>query len=450
MTQRVARPMKFAAFISIIISVAVLFVACQGAVGPEGPQGPAGKDGADGADGTDGTDGTDGADGIPGISALQALPVASVDPVLINDVKEDGRDVVGDPPTTLNASAYFRGGKAPITFTAARVDGRDDGTDLTDADNIHFNLKVDKDTGAITIEALETPAANTDEAPVWYEVGDSFQITAKDADGFTADSAEIWVKRNRAPLKTGDLTGSTFLSGNADTAGDADVVGNQPAMALDTNNKEVKATEDACDDLNTACVPAAEMLTLFTQVDGDDLTYIARSNYPSNVSVEVDSTGKLIITGHQPLLKDGAVVNVPIFFKAVDGNGMESEEHEAFIRVDPMPTIGALPTSVSVEKGATAVADVIASMTGFVTSKDAADADEAVEFFVVATDDTASTKTITTSYFIATIADTENNLDIRGLNVTPSPQPLVILIEESGDPPAQWVKHTIMVTVTAE
>ena len=58
MTQRVARPMKFAAFISIIISVAVMLAACQGAVGkagdggatgptgPTGPQGPAGDSGA--------------------------------------------------------------------------------------------------------------------------------------------------------------------------------------------------------------------------------------------------------------------------------------------------------------------------------------------------------------------------------------------------------------------
>ena len=47
MTQRVARPIKFAAFISIIVSVAVMFVACQGAVGPQGPPGEDGEDGDD-------------------------------------------------------------------------------------------------------------------------------------------------------------------------------------------------------------------------------------------------------------------------------------------------------------------------------------------------------------------------------------------------------------------
>ena len=45
MTQRVARPMKFAAFISIIISVAVMLAACQGAVGPKGDTGDSGDKG---------------------------------------------------------------------------------------------------------------------------------------------------------------------------------------------------------------------------------------------------------------------------------------------------------------------------------------------------------------------------------------------------------------------
>ena len=47
MTQRVARPMKFAAFISIIISVAVMLAACQGAVGKAGDGGATGSDRTD-------------------------------------------------------------------------------------------------------------------------------------------------------------------------------------------------------------------------------------------------------------------------------------------------------------------------------------------------------------------------------------------------------------------
>ena len=62
MTQRVARPMKFAAFISLIVSVAVLFAACAGAVGPKGDPGDPGKDGADGKDGAPGAPGAPGKD----------------------------------------------------------------------------------------------------------------------------------------------------------------------------------------------------------------------------------------------------------------------------------------------------------------------------------------------------------------------------------------------------
>ena len=79
MTQRVARPMKFAAFISIIISVAVMFAACQGAVGPKGDKGDPG---------TDGTDGTSGSDGI---NALIATTTPAE--VLVSDKPDpDGGD----------------------------------------------------------------------------------------------------------------------------------------------------------------------------------------------------------------------------------------------------------------------------------------------------------------------------------------------------------------------
>ena len=112
MTKRVARPMKFAAFISIIISVAVMFAACQGAVGPQGPKGDPGTDGAPGTAGTPGTPGSS------GTNALSAKPNSPA--IMINDVKEDGSDVIGALPGDLNAASYFRGGKEPVKFTRAR------------------------------------------------------------------------------------------------------------------------------------------------------------------------------------------------------------------------------------------------------------------------------------------------------------------------------------------
>jgi hypothetical protein len=369
---------------------------------------------------------------------LQALP--SPDPILIDDTKEDAKTVAGAVPTGLNASSYFRGGKKPVTYTAKRIDGEDSDDSLTAADAIHYNLKVDKDSGAITIEKLKEVSDNQNSE--WYVIGDSFTITAKDADDFEMPSETIWVKRNRAPQKQDALSGT--LQGNA--ADDPLVVGNQSGMALDTDNKEVDATDDPCDDFNTACVPAAELLAMFENVDGDDLTYTARSKNPSSVSVEVDSDGDLIITGHAPLLDGSAAQNVQIFFKAADGSGLASEEHEAFVRVDPMPVVGALPTAVSVKKAAAITESVIGVITGFITNKDEDNADENVGLTIVAADGTASTQTITTPYFVATI-DSDNNLDITTRNV--GSDSVVILVEETANGVVQWVKHTVTVTVTA-
>ena len=428
-TKRVARPMKFAAFISIIISVVVLFAACQA-----GPAGPAGADGKDGQDGVDGND---------GLGSPQALP--SIDPILINDVQEDGSTVAGAVPTGLNASSYFRGGKAPIKYNSDRIDGRDvsdaESPMVTDDDNIYYDLKVDKDTGAITIEKLAVVNDNTDDE--WYEIGDSFSITAEDADGFKGSTSEIWVKRNRAPT-AGTLDG--VLRSNTDEM--ALVVGNQPGMPVDPATKEeADATADSCDDLNTQCVSASELAMMFTTTDGDDLTYVPRSKNPTSVSVAAGSDG-LIITGHQPVLDDGVAQNVSLFFKAVDGNDLASAEHTVFVVVDPMPVISGLPTAVSVKKAATSATvteDVIGVMTEFITNKNEANGEEEVSLSIVAADGTASTQTITTPYFIATIDEAEN-LDITTRNV--GSQSITILVEEDGTAPIQWLKHEITITVT--
>ena len=142
MTQRVARPMKFAAFISIIISVAVMLAACQGAVGKPGDKGDKGDKG---------DTGTSGQSGAPGVSQLVALP--SPAPILINDARVDGEAAVGTIPTDLTAASYFRGGKAPLTYTWARTDANGATDNITPNT---FNLVAAKD-GAITISML--PAA---------------------------------------------------------------------------------------------------------------------------------------------------------------------------------------------------------------------------------------------------------------------------------------------------
>ena len=230
MTQRVARPMKFAAFISIIISVAVMFAACQGAVGTPGDTGPQGPKGDPGDTGDPGQSGT---------SALTPLP----DPpaIMINDGKEDGQTSVGSVPAGLSASSYFRGGKLPLKFAAERVDQDEDGTNDEGADTEiakTFDLKVDASTGAITITKRSSPVAPKSPAeagdPV-YNLGDHFKLTVTDADGFPSDTL-VKVLRNRAPTKTanGDI---------ATAATTAIVVGNQDGIELDTDNKEQTSTD---------------------------------------------------------------------------------------------------------------------------------------------------------------------------------------------------------------
>ena len=432
--------MKFAAFISLIVSVAVMFAACQGAAGPPGDPGLKGDKGDKGDTGAAGTPGTPGTDGAPGISALSARPNPAA--ILINDATEDESTVIGALPADLNASAYFRGGREPLTYTSARVDSSDAQDGVVDAtDNNSFNLAVDMETGAITITKLATPSTHADSP---YMVGDHFTITAKDMDGFEATTGAIKVQRNRAPTKA--TSGEVF---NAATT--ALAIGNQDGIELDTTNKEQTST-DACDvaekdRLNVACFTKAQIEAAFG-TDGDTgVLYSARSKNPASVSAAVADDGRLIITGHAGT--DGT--NAMVYLKATDGGGLASEEHEILVSVDPMPVVGALPTSVSVKSTGTATVGVIRNIDSFVTNKDAAGS-ETAESLVISTvqaNGTSDAATATTNaYFAASIAS--GNLDITGNNVTTSPIALTLLIEESGAAPIQWVKHTIMVSVVPQ
>ena len=92
--------MKFAAFISLIVSVAVLFAACAGAVGPAGPQGPAGKDGTDGTDGVQGPQGPKGPQGNPGDSSLVAKNRTEAALYVVNNGLDDNDGMATIGPRT--------------------------------------------------------------------------------------------------------------------------------------------------------------------------------------------------------------------------------------------------------------------------------------------------------------------------------------------------------------
>ena len=106
MTQRVARPMKFAAFISLIVSVAVLFAACAGAVGPKGDPGAAGTDGTDGQGWRTGARACRACRASRGHPPLQVKFDAATYPVYVNNGTT--ADSAGDP-LMVDLSELFSG-----------------------------------------------------------------------------------------------------------------------------------------------------------------------------------------------------------------------------------------------------------------------------------------------------------------------------------------------------
>ena len=225
-THRVARPIKFAAFVSIIVSVAVMFVACQGAVGK------AGADGADGADGTDGPTGPRGPQGEPGVTPLTAK--GSIPAILVNDPDPGPGEVagatVGPVPAVHSASDYFIGGGTTVTYSLA--------TAPTIAATSVFTVAVSD--GMVTI-GKRTPAPQT--VPAHYTTGTQFVLDAMDiSTGVVVPSQTISVKRNRRPVKTSDITADATA---------AIIVGTQAGFPVAITTMAAKGW--ICNSLDTVC-----------------------------------------------------------------------------------------------------------------------------------------------------------------------------------------------------
>jgi hypothetical protein len=450
--------MKFAAFISIIVSVAVMFAACDQGPGAHEHDDLSADDHSHPHAPTDHShDTTHMHPDAPG--PLEVRPDAK--PIRIDDGEEDENAIIGALPTGLSAATYFRGGKLPLKYAVSRIDNDfdDDGMRMPDDSNDEalgdekmksFDLKVDADTGVMTFTKREKPVAaqatfSADDAV--YNVGDHFNLKVTDADGFT-ENVNIIVLRNRAPSKAG--AGDIFTA-----AITAILVGTQDGIQLDTNNKEQTST-DACgaadkDRLNVFCYTKAQVEEAFN-IDGDSgVMYTARSKNPANADAEILSDGRLKITGKMILLDKDAAEDVKVFLKATDSKGLASKEHEILVGVDPMPVIGALVTSVSVKASGNPTEGVIRGIgtTGadefFISNKDEGNENETMTLHLVDANGQAADGMTTNEYFSAAID--ANDLNITGNNVTRTPVALVILAEETGDAPNQWVKHTVMVTV---
>ena len=142
--------MKFAAFISIIVSLAVIIGACQGAVGPTGPTGPSGPSGATGATGPTGPTGPAGQDAPlnqpPALKANQTLGTQYF--ALANRGTDTG---AAKKVSVMNISTFFEDPEGVTRLVFNLTDQSDD----------------DKKTAIAYLTAPPAPAPNTSDPPTF-------------------------------------------------------------------------------------------------------------------------------------------------------------------------------------------------------------------------------------------------------------------------------------------
>ena len=301
MTHRVARPMKFAAFISIIVSVAVIFAACQGAVGPKGDKGDPGDPGGTGGQGDKGD---------PGVSAL--IATGGVETIRVDDKSTTSGNTItrslGDKPADFDVSQHFIGGTGDLTFSdGGPVDDQGD----ADADP-YYTVKLDKDTGMVTVSVRDTDATTDGVQPGTAPTTDAgtlvrFVVTATDGNKLTATKT-INIVRNVAPTTAGN-PGITITDG----------VGTQNA----DNPSEEMAVTDLRPRLNQYVLTVMVDDTHFGDGESDSLMIEAESNAPAVASVAVDGQ-KVIITGHTATGGDDGPEAPTITLNAVDAGGLKS------------------------------------------------------------------------------------------------------------------------------
>jgi hypothetical protein len=334
--------MKFAAFISIIISVAVMFAACEGAVGPKGDKGDPGADGAPGAPGTSGND------GLPGTAALQAR--SNVDPTLLNDdelVDDEGRTVDSAETTpadaetktlTVDLSTYFIGGTPGFTYEFVDMNGDTDGlgNDLeADASNV-IDGEINNETGMLEY-TLTIPSAGWDSE--LYTTGFEGDVKAIDDDGVAA-TATVTIMLNRKPTFT-DTDGDGIVNDDA-----ALVLGTMDGKRKDQDGDDTPS--GAVANVNMACAEINEcVLDLVFMDDGDitvTVTGMTRDDKDDSGKVGWETTddGKVKLIGLASTWDADADVPadspVTVKLKAVDERGLDAEV-SVLVSVNAAPTV---------------------------------------------------------------------------------------------------------------
>ena len=319
-TKRVARPMKFAAFISIIISVAVIFAACQGAVGPRGPKG------ADGADGADGVDGEQG-------SAAPLSLTGRTGPVLLDSLNAGDDENEATEFVVDLTDGYFNGGEAPYKFTATVSAENPDNTE-------NLTAEIDEDTNMLKIELTFTDGTTTYTADE-YMNGYTVALSAVDANDESANSL-ITIKPNRAPVTAEGVAAPD--DGGAITGANA-------TLTIGTQAGEVDA-DDSADDNQPRDSGVAECsmynqceLALFADEGDVEVSVTSEASDKFSWTAKGDT---LTLTGLVSTMGETADEPVEVEVTAVDGDEL-SLALTFMLSVNAPPTLSELADDVTTD-----------------------------------------------------------------------------------------------------
>ena len=354
MTQRVARPMKFAAFISIIISLVVLFAACQA--------GPAGPLGADGQDGQDGVDGSDGQDGTDGFTALQLKGSGAL--IIINNDDMDGH---GDAKTE-DLDTHVRGSARPLMWAEEAPAGGENATDAI------FDTKMDGSmlTVSVSVGDADVPDGTQDET---YSL-QNFTVMVEDTDGAT-ETVPIRARRNRAPTVSASIP--PFEVGTQATAHDAAIEVTPDVLTCAAYNECTRTLQ--VDDVDGNGEVSDD------SADHDGIT-VSGTSESDAIEVSTSADGKSLVVkglkttndGDAQTIDDGATIEITV----TDGGDLTATGM-IVVTVDAGPEVQAVLGDRTVDQGQTGVV-LYSNLDNFFNDPDAAD-DTLVYLVTVAEDD---------------------------------------------------------------
>ena len=335
--------MKFAAFISIIVSVAVMFVACPGPAGAPGDDGAKGDKGDTGDTGATGPKGDTGDKGEPGYTPLQLKGAAPF--VLISD---KANAAVGDAET-IDLSNHFRSSEDVTAGTP--VAG-------TDSDDIMATVE-----GLmLTVKALSTGTAGTA-----YDIN-TFTVKLTAEDGASVDLM-VRARRNRAPTQpaatSDDQVVGTQVPEMAPEMTAACPAANECMVTLLFVDPDAGATagEDKLVFMGTSAdTSKADVVEVKTAEDGLTAQVILRGVASTWVAdTDPDTTGNQ--AGHKRVKISVTAMDADGMVALIGGTGVDQNdpgESVINIAVDGAPVGSPIPDgSVSQAKTSYVIADVI-------------------------------------------------------------------------------------------